>query len=137
MRLELPLFNQGQARIAKGEAELRRAERKVEGLAIGIRAEVRALHDKLAALGDAARFYQTEIIPNRRAITADTLLQYNGMLLGNYELFRTRAEQVEAEHRSIAMLRDYWTTRAELERAAGGNLRARDDTPRTGGATKR
>ena len=36
-RLELPLFNQGQARVAKSEAELRRAERKLEGLAIDIR----------------------------------------------------------------------------------------------------
>jgi cobalt-zinc-cadmium efflux system outer membrane protein len=36
LRLEIPLFNQGQARIAKSEAELRRAERKLESLAIGI-----------------------------------------------------------------------------------------------------
>jgi cobalt-zinc-cadmium efflux system outer membrane protein len=125
LRLELPLFNQGQARVAKGEAELRRAERKVEALAIGIRADVRALHDKLASLREAARFYQSDVLPTRRAITEGTLLQYNGMLIGNYEMFRTRAEQIEAEHKSIAMLRDYWTTRAELERAVGGNLRAR------------
>ncbi len=125
LRLELPLFNQGQTRIAKGEAELRRTERKLEALAIGIRADVRALYDKLAALREAAGFYQKEIVPTRRAITAGMLLQYNGMLVGNYELFTTRAEQIEAEHKAIETLRDYWTTRAELERAAGGNLRAR------------
>ena len=129
LRLELPIFNQGQARVAKSEAELRRAERKVEALAIGIRADVRALHDKLGSLREAARFYQSEVLPTRRAITAGTLLQYNGMLIGNYEVFRTRAEQIEAEHKSIAMLRDYWTTRAELERAVGGNLRARKGNP--------
>ncbi|MEO8350595.1 MAG: TolC family protein, partial [Chthoniobacteraceae bacterium] len=126
LRLELPLFNQGQARIAKNQAELRRAERKLEGLAIGIRADVRALHDKLAALRDAARFYETEIVPTRRAITAGMLLRYNGMLVGNYELFATRAEQIEAEHKGIETLRDYWITRAELERAVGGNLHARE-----------
>lgn len=125
LRLELPLFNQGQGRIAKGEAELRRTERKLEALAIGIRSEVRALHDKLAALRETARFYQTEIVPTRRAITAGMLLHYNGMLVGNFELFITRAEQIEAEHKAIEALRDYWTTRAELERAVGGNLRAR------------
>jgi cobalt-zinc-cadmium efflux system outer membrane protein len=125
LRLELPIFNQGQARVARSEAELRRAERKVEALAIGIRSDVRMLHDKLAALREAARFYQNEVLPTRRAITAGTLLQYNGMLIGNYELFRTRADQIEAEHKSIETLRDYWTTRAELERAVGGNLHAR------------
>ncbi len=125
LRLEVPLFNQGQARVAKGEAELRRAERKLEVLAIGIRADVRALHDKLAAHRESARFYENEVVPVRRAITAGMLLHYNGMLVGNYELFATRAEQIEAEHKSIETLRDYWTTRAELERAVGGNLRAR------------
>ena len=125
LRLEVPLFNQGQARVAKGEAELRRAERKLEALAIGIRADVRALHDKLAAQREAARFFQNEVVPVRRAITAGMLLHYNGMLVGNYELFATRAEQIEAEHKSIEALRDYWMTRAELEHAVGGNLRAR------------
>jgi len=124
LRMELPLFNQGQARVAKGEAELRHAERKLEALAIGIRADVRALHDKLTALRETVRFYENEVVPVRRTITAGMLLHYNGMLVGNYELFATRAEQIEAEHKSIEALRDYWKTRAELERAVGGNLRA-------------
>ena len=131
LSLELPLFNQGQARIARSQAELRRAERKLEALAIGIRADVRAQHDKLAALREAARFYQTEVVPTRRAITAGMLLQYNGMLVGNYELFATRAEQIEAEHKAIVTLRDYWTARAALERTVGGNLRARISTQTT------
>ena len=50
------------------------------------------------------------------------LLHYNGMLIGNYELFTARAELIEAEHKGIEALRDYWTTRAELERAVGGKL---------------
>ncbi len=128
LRLEVPIFNQGQARVARGEADLRRAERKLEALAIGIRADVRALHDKLASLREAARFYHNEVVPVRRAITAGMLLHYNGMLVGNYELFAARAEQIEAEHKSIEALRDYWMTRAELERAVGGNLRARTPT---------
>ena len=127
LRLEIPLFNQGQARVAKGEAELRQAERRLEGLAIDIRSDVRALHDKLAALRETVRFYQDEIVPNRRAITADTQLRYNGMLVGNYELFNAHAEQIEMEQKSIEALRDYWITRAQLERAVGGNFHARSN----------
>ena len=134
-RLELPLFNQGQARVAKGEAELRRAERKLEGLAIDIRSDVRALHDKLAALRETVHFYQSEIVPIQRAVTAGTLLRYNGMLVGNYELFATRAEQIEAEHKSIEALRDYWLTRTELERAVGGNLHPRPAAKTAGNKT--
>lgn len=136
LRLEVPLFNQGQARVAKGEAELRRAERKVEGLAIDIRADVRALHDKLAALRETARFYQGEIVPTQRAVTSGTQLQYNGMLTGNYDLFTARAEQADAEQKSLETLRDYWMTRAELERAVGGNLRPRPATRTAENKTK-
>lgn len=135
-RLELPLFNQGQARVAKGEAELRRAERKLEGLAIDIRTDVRALHDKLAALRETARFYQSEIVPTQRAVTSGTQLRYNGMLTGNYDLFTARAEQADAEQKSIETLRDYWITRAELERAVGGNLRPRPAARTTDNKTK-
>jgi cobalt-zinc-cadmium efflux system outer membrane protein len=134
-RLELPLFNQGQARVAKGEAELRRAERKLEALAIDIRADVRALHDKLEALRETVRFYQSEIVPTQRAVAAGTLLRYNGMLAGNFEVFNTRAEQAGAEEKSIEALRDYWITRAELERAVGGNLRPHVVTKTAGNKT--
>lgn len=134
-RLELPLFNQGQARVAKGEAELRRAERKLEGLAIDIRSDVRALHDKLASLRETARFYQKEIVPTERAVAAGTQLRYNGMLLGNYEVFATRAEEADAEQKSIEALRDYWITRTELERVVGGNLRPRRSTKTAGDKT--
>ncbi len=125
LSLELPLFNQGQARIARGEAELRRAERKVEALAIGIRAEVRAQHVKLTALREKTRFYQTQVVPTRQAITDTMLLYYNGMLVSSSQLFETRAEQIEAEHQAVETLRDYWAARAELERTVGGSLRGR------------
>ncbi len=125
LSLEVPIFNQGQARIARGEAELRRAERKLEALAIGIRADVRELHDRLAAKREVTRFYRDELLPGRKAISAAMLLHYNGMLIGNYALFTARSEQIEAEHKGIEALRDYWTTRAELERAVGGSLAAR------------
>ena len=125
LSLELPLFNQGQARIARGEAELRRAERKVEALAIGIRADVRAQHVQLTALREKTRFYQTQVVPTRQAITENMLLHYNGMLVGNFQLFETRAEQLEAEQQAVETLRDYWVARAELERTVGGALRGR------------
>jgi cobalt-zinc-cadmium efflux system outer membrane protein len=131
LALELPIFNQGQARIAKREAELRRAERRFEGLAIDIRTEVRELYVRLTAKREAARFYRDEILPDRAAVVQQSLLRYNGMLLGGYELFTVKKEEAEAGRKSVEALRDYWITRAELERAVGGNLRASRPTPVT------
>src|SRR5260370_32575142 len=40
-QLELPIFNRGQGRIAKLQAQLRQAERRLESEAVGIRPEGR------------------------------------------------------------------------------------------------
>jgi cobalt-zinc-cadmium efflux system outer membrane protein len=47
------------------------------------------------------------------------------MLVGGFQLFEARAEQIEAEQQAVETLRDYWVARAELERAVGGALRGR------------
>lgn len=124
IRLELPIFNQGQARLARGQARLRLAQSKFEALAIQTRSEVREMRDQLISKRDIARFYRDDILPTRRQITAQTLLQYNAMLVGAFETFQARKEDVDAERGLIEATRDYWITRAGLERAVGGNIEA-------------
>ena len=121
-RLELPIFNQGQARVARGEAELRRAAAKFEALAVDIRSEVREARDKLAGLRDQSKFYRDEVLPTRERLVSHSLAQYNAMQLSPYELFLAQADRFKARRDSIATLRDYWIARAELERAVGGSL---------------
>jgi cobalt-zinc-cadmium efflux system outer membrane protein len=125
-RFELPVFQHGQARIAKGEAELRRAERQFAGLAIDIRSTV---HGELLAKRETARFYQEELLPERTAILQQTQIQYNGMLAGNYVLFAAKAEQLRAQSGGVEALRDYWIARANLELAAGGRLTGKITSP--------
>ena len=69
--IELPIFNQGQARIARGEALLRQQEAKFEALAIDVRSQIRELRDQLS-LNDRSRvsiktnFYRTNAGSSRR-----------------------------------------------------------------------
>jgi cobalt-zinc-cadmium efflux system outer membrane protein len=120
--IELPVFNQGQARIARGEAALRQVQAKFEALAIDVRSQIRELRDELRSKREIARFYQDELLPNQRRILNESLMNYNAMEIGDFELFTTRAEEARAEREYIEAVRDYWITRAELERAVGGNL---------------
>src|SRR6202048_2732767 len=123
--IELPIFNQGQARIARGEADLRQAQDKIEALAIDVRSEIRELRDELASKREIVRFYQNELLPGQRQILNESLLNYNAMEIGNFELFTTKAEEARTERDYIDAVRGYWITRAELERAVGGNLNSR------------
>ena len=123
--IELPIFNQGQARIARGEAALRQARDKFEALAIEVRSQIRELQDGLMSKREIARFYQDELVPDQRRILKESLINYNAMEIGNFELFTAKAEEARTEREYLEAIRDYWITRAELERAVGGNLNAR------------
>ncbi len=122
LRLELPVFNHGQGRIAKAQAQLRQAERRLEAEAIDIRSEVRESRDRLLAKESLASYYRDELIPERTRILQLTLEHYNAMLKGAYDLLLAKQNELSAERSYIDALRDYWIARADLERAVGGSL---------------
>ncbi|MGH8047549.1 MAG: TolC family protein [Chthoniobacterales bacterium] len=121
-RVELPIFNQGQSRVARGQSELRRAQAKFEALAVNIRSDVRKNRDRLARLQIRATFYHDTALPDRLRIVNRAIPQYNAMQISAYELFTAKADELRVERGYIDTLRDYWITRAELERAVGGTL---------------
>ena len=121
----VPIFNQGQPRIARSEAALRRAERRLEAKAIEIRSTVRKLQAQTENKRQIARYYQSELLPERIAILNGTLLQYNAMISGAFDLFIAKRDEADAERNYVEAARDYWIARAELERAVGGNLEPR------------
>jgi len=109
-RLEIPIFNQGQSRIARGESDLRRAEARFEALAVDIRSEVRQYRDELMSLREIAKFMHDEVLPTRLRIVNRSLLRYNAMQIGPYALFVAKAEELQTERDYIDTLRDYRPT---------------------------
>ncbi len=61
--LELPIFDQNQAQIAKARYELERRLRLLEGLERTIRQEVREAVDQARTAWEVARFYRDEVVP--------------------------------------------------------------------------
>ncbi len=120
--LSLPIFNQGQGKIAKLEAQQRQAEKRFEGKAIDIRSEVREARGRLLANRAAALYYRSNLLPERLKILNQTQLQYNAMQIGATELLMARKSQLDTEREYIHSWRDYWISRSELERAVGGSL---------------
>jgi len=128
-QLELPIFNRGQGRIAKLQAQLRQAERRLESEAVAIRAEVREARDRLIAKRDLTTYYRDELLPGRKKILELTLTHYNAMLKSPYDLLLAKQNEILAERGYIGALRDYWIARADLERAVGGRVgRTLDET---------
>lgn len=120
--VSLPVFDQGQARIASLEAQRRRSERALVGLAVDARSQVREAWARLSAAQDAATFYRTTLLPLQQRIVEENTRLYNGMLIGVYDLLRSRQDQIDAGRAYIAALKDYWIARADLEKAIAGPL---------------
>lgn len=122
LTLELPLFDQRQAEIARLEAQQRQSERRLASLAIHTRSEVRETSARLIAARQLVLHLRDTLMPLREQAVEHAQLQYNGMQLGLYELLEARREQIGTYRDYLEALRDYWGLRIELERVVGGRL---------------
>jgi outer membrane protein, heavy metal efflux system len=116
----LPVFDQGQARIAGGEAILRMREHRLTALAVDVRSEVRTLRDRLVRERYRIEHYLRVVIPLRERAVALTQEQYNFMLVGAFELLEAKRKEFDAYQEYIEAVRDYWITRSEFVHAIGG-----------------
>ena len=121
--LEVPIFDQRQAEIARREAELRRSLARLRATAVDARSEVRELRARMLATRGVVERYRTTIIPLRERLVALSQQNYDAMLLGVYQLLGAKQAEVNAYREYIEAVRDYWIARVELERAIGGRIR--------------
>jgi cobalt-zinc-cadmium efflux system outer membrane protein len=120
--IPIPLFDQGQAGIARAAAELRRAQQEYYALAVRIRATARAAQDRLAGARDRALYYRDILLPLRERIVNEGQLHYNAMQIGIFQLLRDREQQIQTGVDYVEALRDYWLARADLAVLASGRL---------------
>ena len=120
--IPIPIFDQGQARVAIARGQLRRSEESFAALAVQIRSEVRSAWARLEAARSRAVYTERVVLPLRTQILDETQLEYNGMLVGVYQLLQAKRDEIEAGGASVEALRAYWVSRVQLERALGTSL---------------
>ncbi len=120
--IELPIFDQRQAVIARLEAQRREQQRRLDEVAVDARSEVRLAAVKLQAARQTAAHYRDVLVPLRQTISEQALLHYNGMFISVFQLLAAKQGEVDARRGYLEALRDYWSSRAELARAVGGAL---------------
>jgi cobalt-zinc-cadmium efflux system outer membrane protein len=96
LSVELPIFDQGQARAARLLAQIRQSRARQTELAVNIRAEVRTLRNRLITAHHSADHYRAVLLPLREQAVKEAHLRYNAMLLGVFQLLQTRRDQIEA-----------------------------------------
>jgi cobalt-zinc-cadmium efflux system outer membrane protein len=122
LAIELPIFNQRQADIARLEAQLRRSQNRLTAQAIDIRSEVRSLRNRLIMQRNLIKHYRSSVLPLREQIVDLTLKNYNYMLTGAFDLLMAKQQEFEAYQKYLEAVRDYWIIRADMQRSLGGRL---------------
>jgi outer membrane protein, heavy metal efflux system len=125
----IPLFDQGQARIGRSMAELRRAQQDYYALAVRIRSTARSIRDRMEGARDRALYYRDIMLPLRERILNESQLQYNAMQLGPFQLLRAKEEQIETAVAYIEILRDYWLARGDIGQILSGRLPSSNGLP--------
>lgn len=120
--LPLPIFNQGQATVARAKAQLRQAQQHYAALAVQIRSQVRTARNRMFNARSRAEYYHRVLVPLRHQIVEQTQLEYNAMLVGVFQLLQAKQNEIEAGGAYVEALQDYWSARAALEKAVGGRL---------------
>jgi outer membrane protein TolC len=122
LALELPVFDQGQARVGKLEALLRQSQDRKAALSTEIGTEISSAWQRAETARQSVQHTHDVLMPLRRQIQNQSQLYYNGMLIGMYELLADARERINALLGFIDASREYWLAEAELQLAVGGKL---------------
>lgn len=120
--LELPIFNQGQARVARAEALLAQSRARLAEVELAAGNAVRLGTARVRVLRDIVDTHRTALIPQRESVVARSQEQQNYMIIGVFELIQAKRQEYDAYQSYLEAIRDYWLGRTDLMRAVGARL---------------
>jgi cobalt-zinc-cadmium efflux system outer membrane protein len=127
LNLGLPIFNQGQAAVARAEARLLDARAREEALMLAVENEVSSGIEQVTLARDISERYRGELLPSAASAVAQQQERVNFMLIGAFELIRAKREEYDAWQGYFESVRDYWIARTALRAATGGLLPGDED----------
>ncbi len=128
IQIQLPFLGHQSVAVAKAKAEINVSQQSLQALETNTPNELEGLYQQMVQANQIVRLYDNEILPLQDKIMKESLKQYNFMLLGNYQLFLFRQNQINARKDAILARRDYWIAYAELENLLGAPI-SHADTP--------
>lgn len=120
VELRLPVFDFGDLNRRVLDGHARSALNDLEATRRAAGSHLRESYAGYLAAHAVARNHLDELIPLRRMISDETLLRYNGMIIGVFELLADAREQVTTVVAAIDAEQQYWLAEAALESALVG-----------------
>ncbi len=135
LRFTLPVFDRRQGAAMAREAEFDALLERYHGLAVDVRSSLRDAQNRLASAHARARHFQRVVVPARKRVVEQTLLQYNAMQIGVFQVLEARRAELDAQLAQVDALRDFWTAKAAFEAHLAGRRVETAGTSAAGFAT--
>jgi len=119
---QLPVFDRQQGNVLSEQAELSALRERYVAQAVAIRAAIRAARSRASSALARAERYRKVLLPLREQVVKQTLLEYNAMQVGVFQLLQARHEQIDAGSAYVSVLLEYWQARARLEQLLAGRM---------------
>ncbi len=120
VEFEIPIFDTGAARMRKAELEIMRATNLLAARAVAVRSEARAAHVAYAGSYDIARHYRDAVVPLRKAVEDESLLNYNGMITSTFDLLADTRARIDSVRAALDARRDFYLAEIDITAAIWG-----------------
>ena len=115
VELSLPVFDVGDLQRGAARAQLRAAAAELEQTALVASSDLRVGYAAYRSTYEDAVHHRDVLVPLRKAMSEETLLRYNGMLIGVFELLSDAREQVDTVIAAIESSERFWLAEADLQ----------------------
>lgn len=115
LEVQIPIFDLGEVNVRRSRETYMQAVNRLLEKSVNVRSEARAAYLTYRASYDIARQYQNSILPLRRTINEQALLEYNGMLIDVFELLTTAQESIDSNVAAITAKRDFFIAAVDFE----------------------
>lgn len=131
IRIGIPLFNQQQGPRARALAEQRRARNELAATRTELASSAQTTRSRIEQTFAEVRQLVDVVMPLRKRVLDETVLQYNAMNASTFELLMARRDMVDVGRQYIEALRRYWSAMAEAKALRRGShaMPSKDSTP--------
>lgn len=134
LEIELPIFRSIYKVRDQMNARTLTAANRLENTARTARSHLREAYSGYRASYDLAKHYRDEVVPLQQLISEENLLNYNGMIIGIFDLLADSRTQIEVVQSAIQANRQFWIADAALRSSMVGKPVATTVTMSVGGA---
>ncbi len=117
---QIPIYDFGESRVRLAEETYMRSVNRLLERAVNVRSEAREAYQGYRGAYDIARHYDREVLPLRKIISDETLLNYNAMIRDLFALLADARARILANVQAIEARREFWLASVELHTAMVG-----------------